>query len=90
MPYSSRACFITPSLFQLHNVQHHTPAAPFLSIADNIAAVYQKKIIKQNIWLLQSERVMDKQNEHQLIERIVGNRIETNKRELGIDSLLPL
>ena len=33
---------------------------------------------------------MDKQNEHQLIERIVGNRIETNKRELGIDSLLPL
>ena len=29
---------------------------------------------------------MDKQNEHQLIERIVGNRIETNKRELGIDS----
>lgn len=43
MPYSCRACFITPSLFQLHNVQHHTPAAPFLSIADNIAAVYQKK-----------------------------------------------
>ena len=29
---------------------------------------------------------MDKQNEHQLIERIVGNRIETNQRELGIDS----
>ena len=33
---------------------------------------------------------MDKQNEHQLIERIVGICIETNKRELGIDSLLPL
>jgi len=33
---------------------------------------------------------MDKQKEHQWIERIVGNRIETNKRELGIDSLLPL
>jgi len=29
---------------------------------------------------------MDKQNEHQLIERIVGSCIETNKRELGIDS----
>ena len=29
---------------------------------------------------------MDKQNEHQLIERIVENRIETNKRKLGIDS----
>ena len=47
MPYSSRACFITPSLFQLHNVQHHTPAAPFLSIADNIAAVYQKRKAKK-------------------------------------------
>jgi len=33
---------------------------------------------------------MDKQKEHQLIERIVGKRIETNKRELGIHSLLPL
>lgn len=33
---------------------------------------------------------MDKQNEHQLIERIVGNRIEMNKRKLEIDSLLPL
>jgi len=33
---------------------------------------------------------MDKQKEHQLIERIVGSCIETNKRELGIDSLLPL
>jgi len=43
MPYSSRACFITPSLFHLYNAQHHTPAVPFLSIADNIAAVYQKK-----------------------------------------------
>ena len=43
MPYSSRACFITPSLFQLHNVQHHTPAVPFLSIGDYIVAVYQKK-----------------------------------------------
>jgi len=43
MPDSSRACFITPSLFHLHNAQYHTPATPFLSIADNIAAVYQKK-----------------------------------------------
>ena len=49
MPYSSRACFITPSLFQLHNVQHHTPAAPFLSIADNIAAVYQKRKAKKHL-----------------------------------------
>ena len=29
---------------------------------------------------------MDKQKEHQLIERIVGSCIETNKRGLGIDS----
>ena len=47
MPYSSRACFIAPSLLQLHNVQRHTPAAPFLSIADNIAAVYQKRKAKK-------------------------------------------
>ena len=32
------------SLFGTHFLQKHpTPAAPFLSIADNIAAVYQKK-----------------------------------------------
>lgn len=68
----------------------HRQCVPFLSIADNIAAAYQKRKIKQNIWLLQSYSTMDKQNEHQLIERIVGSRIETNKRELGIDSLLPL
>ena len=47
MPYSSRACFITPSLFHLYNAQHHTPAVPFLSIADDIAAVYQyRKALK--------------------------------------------
>ena len=40
MPYSSRACFITPPLFHLHNAQHHTPAVPFLSIADNTATTH--------------------------------------------------
>jgi len=54
MQYNKSVKFNKKAYFAHSHQNHHTPAAPFLSIADNIVAVYQKRKIKQNIWLLQS------------------------------------
>ena len=43
MQYNKSVKCNKKAYFAHSHQNHHTPAAPFLSIADNIAAVYQKK-----------------------------------------------